>query len=289
MTRITVLRNTLLFCLSVAGNSYAAGEVTYPTLDGGLTTTAPEKWNYCAAEVGGIVSAGPQSPRDIDSATGTNSTLFRTSNNPDKMSLCDIHYHWNAEHKSTEYSTPVNSGDEHSGWAIVAPVSTDPVFRAENDISKLLGDPSAHEIGVIPGDTIEIHWVYTSCDVDYAVLDPVNGLGNCTSKVCANPELRVVAQVFEVVEHNADLTILDAPMAHNDATVVYAGSTTGPGFNNDHCSPFQVTWDVKQTAATIDAHALAEWSHTLGEHAHGVRELVTRDNLLSPIATKGKP
>ena len=63
------------------------------------------------------------------------------------------------------------------------------------------------------------------------------------------------------------------------------GSTTGPSYNNDHCSPYQVTWDVKKTTATIDAHALAEWSEEMGEHAHGVCELATRSELLSPIKT----
>ena len=75
-------------------------------------------------------------------------------------------------------------------------------------------------------------------------------------------------------------------MKHDDARVIYTGSTTGSKYNNDHCSPFQVTWDVKKTPATISAHGLAHWSHEHEQHAHAVRELVTHDDLLSPIKTR---
>jgi len=277
--------------LGCSSGAFAGGSgVLHDTTDGGLTKTDPNDWNYCGSIDGGVPTAGPQAPRDIDSKAGTNTNLFRTSNKAEDMNLCNIHYHWNAEHKSAAFSTPVDTNEgaiektsTHDGWAIVAPASTDPVVRAEHDISHLLDDEHAHDIGIIVGDTIEIHWVHTSCNVDYAALDPSNGLGNCLTEVCANPQLRVMTQVFKVVDHDADVTSMEEPMDHVDARVVYTGSTTGPSYNNDHCSPYQVTWDVKKTPATIGAHALAEWSHEMGEHAHGVRELVTRSNLLSPI------
>ena len=275
----------LLVTLSLAGSIYAADNI-YHTTDGGQTTTSPDSWNNCGKTAIGEVTAGPQAPRDIDSRAGTNTTIFRTANKTNKMNLCDIHYHWNAEHKSKAYSTFIDVEDsEHSGWAIVEPASTDPVYRAKHDISHLLhGD--VHDIGVIVGDTIEVHFVHSSCNVKFNKLDPANGLGNCSTIVCANPQLRVVAQVFKVVDHNADITDLEHPMNHNDRRVVYTGSTTGAKHNNDHCSPLQVTWDVKKTYATIDAHGLAEWSHKREQHAHGVRELVTHDDLLSSIRNK---
>lgn len=144
-----------------------------------------------------------------------------------------------------------------------------------------------HGISVIVGDTIEVHFVHTSCNVSYEKLDPANGLGNCATGVCANPQLRVVTQVFKVVDHGADVTDLDQPIKHDDGRVVYTGSTTGSKHNNDHCSPFQVTWDVKKTPSTIDVHGLAEWSHKRHQHAHAVRELVTRSELLSRIKNDG--
>ena len=284
MKKIIFIGGALLASLSLAGPVYAAGDHVYHTTDGGQTTTSPDSWNNCGKTATGIVTAGPQAPRDIDSRAGTNTTLFRTTFKTNKMNLCDIHYHWNAEHKSEAYSTFVGVEDsEHSGWAIVEPASTDPVYRAEHDIAHLLHDDSVHDIGAIVGDTIEVHFVHSSCNVKYDDLDPANGLGNCSTSVCANPQLRVVAQVFKVVDHNADITDLDHPMKHDDGRVVYTGSTTGAKHNNDNCSPLQVTWDVKKTYATIDAHGLAEWSHKREQHAHGVRELVTHDDLLSPI------
>ena len=277
----------LLLSLSLAGTVYAEGSL-YDTTDGGLTTTSQAEWNKCGMTAIGEITAGPQAPRDIDSAWGTNATQFKTAYRTSKMNLCDIHYHWNAEHKSAAYSTFVDTHNDHSGWAVIKPASTDPKERAENDISHLL-EGDAHEIGVMVGDTIEVHFVHTSCNVKYEELEPANGLNNCATTVCANPQLRVVAQVFKVVdeEHeHADVTDLSHPMAHNDARVVYTGSTTGSKYNNDHCSPYQVTWDVKKTPATISAHGLAHWSHEHEQHAHAVRELVTRSELLSPMRTR---
>ena len=282
MKKNIFIGGVLLIGLSLAGNVYAAGGDLFHTTDGGLTVTSPDEWNKCGMTATGEITAGPQAPRDIDSVLGTNTTKFKTANKISKMNLCDIHYHWNAEHKSSAYSTFVDTHNDHSGWAIVEPASTNPEYRQEHDISRLLED-DAHEIGVIVGDTIEVHFVHTSCNVKYEELEPANGLGNCATNVCANPQLRVVAQVFKVVDHDADITDLDQPMRHHDAKVVYTGSTTGSKFNNEHCSPYQVTWDVKKTPATLSAHGLAEWSHKREQHAHAVRELVTHDDLLSPI------
>jgi hypothetical protein len=268
--------------LSCSSSAFAggSGDYLYQTTDYGLTATHPDDWNYCGTG-NNVISAGPQSPRDIDKRRGTNNTLFKTSNKAKRMNLCNIHYHRNAEHKSAAFSTFVDTGDEHSGWAIVTPASTDPDYRKEHDIGG-----EGHEIGIILDDTIEVHWVHTSCNVNYEDLDPANGLGSCVTDVCANPQFRVTAQVLEVVDHDADVTTMEEPTKHNGPRVVYTGSTTGPSYNNDHCSPYQVTWDVKEKTATIDAHVLAEWSHEMREHAHGVRELVTRPELLSPIRSR---
>jgi len=274
----------LILGLSLSGAVHAEGGLV-ETTDGGWTVTPEANWNNCGRTATNEVTAGPQAPRDIDSNFGTNPNKFRTAFRTSKMNLCDIHYHWNAEHKSAAFSVKVDTGNDHSGFAVVAPASTDPEVRAANDISHLLG-PDAHEIGVMVGDTIEVHFVHTSCNVKYEELNPDNGLGNCSTSVCANPQLRVVAQVFKVVDEHADVDDLSHPMAHADGRVIYNGSTTGSKYNNGHCSPLQVTWDVKKTAATISAHGLAHWSHEHKQHAHAVRELVTHDDLLSPIKSR---
>jgi len=50
---------------------------------------------------------GPQSPRNIDSATGNNNRVFSTAPAYQEMNLCNIHFHKNAEHsggKSAKYA-----------------------------------------------------------------------------------------------------------------------------------------------------------------------------------------
>ena len=277
------ITGALLLGLSLTGTVHAAGSDLHKTDDGGWTTTPEADWNKCGkAHESAPVTAGPQAPRNIDSAYGTNTTKFKTAFNTEKMNLCDIHYHWNAEHKSAKFSTAVDTGNDHSGWATRFPKYLSHDDREEHDVGGL-----DHPIGVTPGDTIEVHFVHTSCNVNYADLDPDNGLGNCSTSVCANPQLRVIAQVFEVTDdEHADVKDLDHPMKHDDERVVYTGSTTGSKYNNGHCSPLQVTWDVKKTPATINGEDLAKWSHHHKQHAHAVRELVTHDDLLSPIRSK---
>lgn len=262
----------VLMGMGIAGAANAAEGGLYHTEDGGYTVTPPEEWNQCTAY-------GPQSPRDVDAVEGINPTLFRKANNIDKMNLCNIHYHRNAEHKAEAYSTFVDTHDAHSGWACQEPDA--------NREDHLLG-----HTGVAPGDTIEVHWVHTSCDLSEGVEEGA-GLGACVTAACANPQLRVVAQIFTVDEHGEVVSMEEPMESHDDETVIYIGSTTGPTFNNDHCSPYQVTWEVKNTCATMDAEAFLHFSeHTpygpeTDGHAHGVRELVTPVELLSNVPHQG--
>lgn len=67
--------------------------------------------------------------------------------------------------------------------------------------------------------------------------------------------------------------------------VQYAGSTTGPGYN-EKGSPFQVAWSVRPKVAKVDIESLGKWckGNVFEEdHAHGVRNLVMNPSLLSKI------
>jgi hypothetical protein len=104
--------------------------------------------------------------------------------------------------------------------------------------------------------------------------------------ICANPQLRVMAQVF-TLKKNGELKFAEAPTNAADPNVVYIGSTTGPTYNNEHCSQFQVTWDVNATCQTLDIDDFSKWcsnNEYSENHAHGVRELVTPEALLSKIS-----
>jgi len=239
---------------------------------------------------GACVDYGPQTPRDIDSAIGENQRLFSVAPGYADMNLCNIHFHVNAEHKAADYSIAAEpTADGHSGGykcnlstALTAEELTEP---AEN-----------HCKDIRPGDTIEVHWVFSSCAVT-----PGEGLGSCLSDKCANPDLRVEAQVFTVVNDAAAVNFaslaygghvadgLHQPKSLPSDTgdpVVFLGSTTGPKYTEAKCSPLQVTWSVRPKCAKIDMNSLSTWckSNVFNEdHAHGVRELVVNPALLSEI------
>ncbi len=261
--------------------------LTTPALaeSSGTTITSIED-----AEAGICVGYGPQTPRDIGSAHGLNERIFSLSPPAEKMNLCNIHTHTNAEHKGPGFSIFAGAGD-HGGYQCNA---TSELTEAE------LTDPTDGAgafKGVKPGDTIEVHWVHTSCDVA-----PGEGLGSCLSEKCANPNLRVEAQAFLVVNDPDALDFTDFTYGDNivdgvhqprsmpadtGTPVVFGGSTTGPSYTHAQCSPLKVTWSVRPQCAKLDISSLNRWAeegNVFNEtHSHGVRQLVTAPELLAPI------
>ena len=233
------------------------------------------------------VTMGPQTPRDISSKVGLNSTAFPMAPASTEMNLCNIHTHTNAEHKGPGFSVFV--GDEDNGG--YACNNTDSLSAAQLEPA-----PGLYG-GVKPGDTIEVHWVHTSCDIT-----PGEGLGACLTDSCADPLLRVETQVFLVAnDRNAlDFTKFGyngnkidgrhQPLSLPSGTgtpVVFRGSTTGPSYDQSTCSPAQVTWSVRPQCAIVDISSLHRWVEMGNvfkeKKSHGVRQLVTAPELLSPI------
>lgn len=233
------------------------------------------------------LTMGPQTPRDISSVAGTNNTMFAMAPPASEMNLCNIHTHTNAEHKGPGFSVFVDDSD-YGGFACNG---TDDLTDAE-----LAAAPGAYD-KVAPGDTIEVHWVHTTCDSD-----PGEGLGACVPDTCTDPLLRVEAQTFLVVnDGNAlDFTTMgyngfevngldQAKMipSNTGTPVSFLGSTTGPSYTQSVCSPAQVTWSVRPTCAKLDINSLHRWAeagNVFNETgSHGVRQLVTAPELLSPI------
>ncbi|HED17915.1 MAG TPA: cadmium carbonic anhydrase [Gammaproteobacteria bacterium] len=233
---------------------------------------------------------GPQAPRDIDSAAGTNKRIFSTAPNYTEMNLCNIHFHNNAEHKAKDFSIYAGEGEHGHGGGYQCSISKS-LTRAELTPPKETVCKGLH-----PGDTIEVHWVYTSCDIK-----PGKGLGSCLSESCANPNLRVETQVFTVVNDPSAPDFNDLSYAGNRVNgyhqakvlpentgkpVEFLGSTTGPKYTEQQCSPMQVTWSVRPQCGKVDINSLGEWckGNVFEEdHAHGVRKLVTNPRLLSEI------
>lgn len=232
---------------------------------------------------------GPQTPRDIASTTGTNPNSFNAAPAADDMNLCNIHLHVNAEHKGPGFSVFAGSGD-YGGYRC-----NETADLTEAELAPVDGEPAFG--GIAPGDTVEVHWVHTSCDVD-----PGEGLGACSSDSCLNPQLRVETQVFLLVNDrdapDFDDYRYDGTMrgglhqarslpSDTGAPVQFAGSTTGPSYSQSHCSPLQVTWSVRPACSKLDIasiHAWAENGNVFGEaQAYGVRQLVTDPSLLAEI------
>ena len=144
------------------------------------------------------------------------------------------------------------------------------------------------------GDTIEVHYVHSTAQVE-----PGETLGACLSDSIKNPQLRVETQVYVLVnDKNAlnfnDLTKIGVKDGYHQALnipsntgtpVQYAGSTTGPSYN-EKASPFQVSWSVRPKVAKVDINTVGAWCKDnvfKEDHAHGVRNLVENQKLLSEI------
>jgi hypothetical protein len=204
------------------------------------------------------------------------------------MNLCNIHTHTNAEHKGPGFS--IFAGDDaHGGFKCNA---------SQGLTQRQLSMPEGESTfaNVKPGDTIEVHWVFSTCDVG-----PGEGLGACLSSSCSNPQLRVESQVFLLVNDNRALDFSDfdyeprritgyhQPVripARTGDPVEFAGSTTGTKYDQAHCSPLQVTWSVRPRCAMLDVNSLNDWGRDNAfdeHHSHGVRPLVTALELLAPI------
>lgn len=240
---------------------------------------------------------GPQTPRDIDSPHGENKQVFSLAGSYKKMNLCNIHFHKNAEHKAKAFSIYAGEGEHGVGGGYRCGIS--------NSLSKAELKPTRHPVcknkktgsSIKPGDTIEVHWVHSSCQVK-----PGKGLGSCASEKCLNPELRVETQVFTVVNDKSALNFNDFDY---DKTIIngfhqakslptgtgkpieFLGSTTGPKYSEQKCSEYQVSWSVRPECAKVDISSLQEWcskDNAFDEsYAHGVRKLVTNPKLLSKI------
>jgi hypothetical protein len=233
---------------------------------------------------------GPQSPRDIDDLSGKNQQSFNVAPTYTQMNLCNIHLHKNAEHKGGEFTQYAGNGDglgNNSGYKYSGTLTNAELTPLSTEQKALYGD---HHL--MPGDTIELHYVYSTAKVT-----PGPTLNACLSEFTSNPQLRVEAQVFTLVndknaldfikltenaEKNGYQQAIQMPVNKNNA-VQYNGSTTGPNYNNV-ASPYQVTWEVAKKVEKVDINSVNAWlGNNIYEenHAHGVRNLVINPLLLS--------
>lgn len=234
---------------------------------------------------------GPQSPRDLDSHKGNNNRVASAAPAYNKMNLCDIHFHKNAEHKGGEFTEYAGNGDGQgymTGYRYSGELSEAELAPVEQDICP-------GEYGSLQaGDTIELHYVHST-----AKAKPGPTLGTCFDEAVKNPQLRVEAQVMvlvnddnaqdfgELTRHGMKNGLHQALNIPDDTgtPVQYAGSTTGPAFN-EYGSPFHVSWSVPPKVVKVQADSVGKWCENNDfneDDAHGARNLVINPDLLSEI------
>jgi len=232
---------------------------------------------------------GPQSPRDLTVNKGNNPRVFVAAPAHTQMNLCNIHFHENAEHKGGEFTQFAGHGDGHgygTGYQYAGKLSTQESQPLAAEVCK------GQHGGLQAGDTIELHYVFSTAQVQ-----PGPTLGACLNEAGANPQLRVEAQVFVLVNDAkaADFGKLTQvgqvkgyhqPLnmpAQTGKPIQYAGSTTGPAYN-EKGSPLQVSWSVRPKVVKVNVASVGEWCKAnpfKEDHAHGVRNLVVNERLLS--------
>lgn len=255
-----------------------------------------------ACKLDGADRIGAQSPRNILMASGSAPAVeLPPATTP--YNLCNLHFHKGAEHMSPLPPT----GNLPLGFSIAAPGGGYQCDRTSYLTASQLAEPVRPEgkkkcENVKAGDTIEVHWVFSSCDVK-----PGRNLGACTKEgqPCA---LRVESQVFTLVNDASarkfstfspeakDKTPIANVTLPEGERVVYRGSTTNPAYNtSDKCSPASVMWGVRKQCELLDVTSLHDWceeneketSPFSGQReGHDPRGLVTRLELLSPIVSR---
>ena len=278
-----------LLWMSVSAAVLASGAVAESGGHSASDEAIAEQREALAAATAGM-GYGPQSPRDIDATEGVNSRAFSIAPPASEMALCDIHFHESAEHKGGQFTTFAGNGDGHGNGT---------GFKYDGELTDAELAPIDMTVGesehgdLEPGDTIEIHFVHSTAQATIG-----NGLGTCLSDAVGNPQLRVeavvgvlvseggedFAEIARVEEINGLNQVPNLPDDLGEA-VVYAGSTTGPGYN-EKGSPFQVTWSVRPNVVKLNIASVDAWlkDNPFGEgHAHGVRNLVINPDLLSKI------
>ena len=280
-SKTTLIFGVAALALTACGSPEATDTKADVVKDKAVKTVAAASGDLC-------LTMGPQTPRDISSKAGLNTTMFDMAPASTKMNLCNIHTHTNAEHKGPGFSVFVNDSDNGgyacNGTSELTAAETAPY--AGNDFGK-----------VKPGNTVEVHWVHTSCDAT-----PGEGLGACVPESCENPTLRVETQVFLVVNDRGAADFMDYAYSGSKTgnfhqpenlpkgtgtPVQFLGSTTGPSYTQSVCSPAQVTWSVRPQCQKLDIASLDAWAESDNvfkeKKSHGVRQLVTAPELLSQI------
>jgi len=201
--------------------------------------------------------AEPQAPRDLSTgATGLREPKAHvmTMEQSNQLYVTNVHFHLGAEHKSDFYNIP-NASDAYDQGRSEDKIR--PGFMC--DTSSFTSDQLKeytfqHCEDVEVGRTYEVHYVSSSAGTKDGGLK--DGLGVAAAgRGLANPMIVVKAMVYLVVDDEAFYQDDLLSNFDTDGALMYAGSTTGPSYNNEVCSPYTITWHVSPKCTTVSASA----------------------------------
>lgn len=281
----------LFLAASTAAPFSAFAQDAHPTSHGSVSNDVIETQRANLSKNTEGKGFGPQSPRDLSTRVGHNAVLFNRAPAYTQLNLCNIHFHENAEHKGGQFTSYAGNGDgqgHETGFKFSGRLSKEELTPLKEQVCK-----SEHG-GLQSGDTIEVHYVHSSAPVV-----PGPTLGACLNEAIKNPQLRVEAQVYVLVNDPkakdfGELTKLGKKGNYQQALSIpkntgkpiqYTGSTTGPAYN-EQGSPLQVSWSVRPRVSKVNIESVGKWCEGnvfKEDHAHGVRNLVTDPALISNI------
>mmetsp|Transcript_37953 Transcript_37953/g.77654 ORF Transcript_37953/g.77654 Transcript_37953/m.77654 type:complete len:299 (+) Transcript_37953:48-944(+) len=226
--------------------------------------------------------AEPQAPRDVSPGyIGERITRYEPygSDQIDRFEQVNIHWHLGAEHRmenaydrrSPEWASYVTVPDENHVSQPVVPglwCPTDGIDDAKLDESSF---SFTYCKAAQVGGTYEFHWVFSTGgpgrlqeDGDEGQLGITAGLGGAFTRT-NNADVIVRAQICLIVNDPSLNDYVDAknrtfleqwqqPPA--GSAVRYVGSTTGPSYDDEVCSPVEVNWHVDQRCCILSAQAM---------------------------------
>ena len=214
-------------------------------------------------------TAEVQSPRNVSAGyrAGALSGRVPPVLNFSEMTLVNTHFQLGAEHFSAgEYDVAPAS----SGWGFHYGADVAPGYFCREPGPELGSPASAafdwqHCEDVAVGNTYELHWVFSTAggaDARARAVALGPGLDGAFGRA-TNPAVGVQAVVYRVVNDGTaahDVAGLLYPQMDYAAgagdVVAYLGSTTGGGYDNDFCSPYQVSWHVDRRCRLVAAASL---------------------------------
>jgi hypothetical protein len=222
-----------------------------------------------------------------------NTTAVPITSSYFEAGLCPVNVHWHlgAEHYSVgefdETGTAPNDFHEgRHGFKCSYYDENDPRFTTKYNWE--------HCIGMLVGQTYEVHWPHSAagaCGTPFQYQTPFYDGVFCRDGVITDTaaQIGVQAQVFTIINDEEYFypnlfggMIVDGEKGTDIAK--YTGSTTGTARNNEICSPFTpITWQVDRKCHLISASSFDEMCREMKMqadnmnddlYAHGSRELV---------------